>query len=45
VEPFRHDYAISTDNAGAELDEVVMELQPGSAMPTAAYTGPQVADT
>jgi hypothetical protein len=45
VEPFRHDYAISTDNAGADLDEVVMELQPGMAAPTAAYTGPQVADT
>ena len=44
VEPFRHDYAISTDNAGAELDEVVMELQPGAATPTAAYTGPQVTD-
>jgi transglutaminase-like putative cysteine protease len=44
VEPFRHDYAISTDNAGAELDEGVMELQPGAGPPTAAYTGPQVAD-
>jgi transglutaminase-like putative cysteine protease len=44
VEPFRHDYAISTDNAGAELDEAVMELQPGAVAPTAAYTGPQVAD-
>ena len=46
VKPFRHDYAISTDSAGAEPDEAVMELLgPGTATPTVAYTGPQVADT
>jgi transglutaminase-like putative cysteine protease len=46
VRPFRHDYAVSTDNAGAETDEAVTQLL-GAAMlaPTAAWTGPQVTDT
>ena len=46
VKPFRHDYAVSTDSAGAEPDEAVAELQgPGSFTPHAAYTGPRVTDT
>jgi transglutaminase-like putative cysteine protease len=46
VRPFRHDYAVSTDNAGADTDEAVMELlDPSHAAPTAASTGPQVTDT
>jgi transglutaminase-like putative cysteine protease len=46
VKPFRHDYAVSTDSAGAEPDEAVAELQgPGNVTPHAAYTGPRVTDT
>jgi transglutaminase-like putative cysteine protease len=46
VKPFRHDYAVSTDSAGAEPDEAVAQLQgPAGRVPTAAYTGPQVTDT
>ena len=46
VRPFRHDYAVSTDNAGGETDEAVMQLlDPSHAAPTAASTGPQVTDT
>jgi transglutaminase-like putative cysteine protease len=44
VEPFRHDYAVSTDNAAAELDEAVMQLHSGSAATTAASTGPRITD-
>jgi len=46
VKPFRQDYAVSTDSAGAEPDEAVAQLQ-GTAgkVPTAAFTGPQVTDT
>jgi transglutaminase-like putative cysteine protease len=46
VKPFRHDYAVSTDSAGAEPDEAVAQLTgPAGRVPTAAYTGPQVTDT
>ena len=46
VEPFRHDYAVSTDSALAEPDEAVMQLQGNGAFgPTAASTGSQVTDT
>lgn len=46
VLPFRHDYAVSTDCANAEPDEAVELLSgPGGRAPTAAYSGPQVADT
>jgi hypothetical protein len=46
VAPFRHDYAVSTDSAGAEPDEGVAQLQgPAGKVPTPAYTGPQVTDT
>jgi transglutaminase-like putative cysteine protease len=46
VKPFRHDYAVSTDSAGAEPDEAVAELYgPGFVTPNAAYTGPRVTDT
>ena len=46
VKPFRHDYAVSTDSAGAEPDEAVAQLDgPAGKVPTAAYTGPQVTDT
>ena len=44
VKPFRHDYAVSTDNAGAEQDEAVAQLHGPAGNPTAAYTGPQVTD-
>jgi transglutaminase-like putative cysteine protease len=45
VRPFRHDYAVSTDSAGAEPDEAVAQLAGmGAAAPTAAWTGPQVTD-
>ena len=44
VEPFRHDYAVSTDSALAEPDDAVAQLQ-GTAAPTAASTGPQLTDT
>ena len=44
VEPFRHDYAVSTDSAGNEQDEAVAQLHGPAGMPTAAYTGPQVTD-
>ena len=44
VEPFRHDYAVSTDSAGAEQDEAVAQLHGTAGAPTAAYTGPQVTD-
>jgi transglutaminase-like putative cysteine protease len=45
VEPFRHDYAVSTDSAQSEPDEAVLQLQQGAATPTAASTGPQLTDT
>ena len=46
VEPFRHDYAVSTDSAMAEPDEAVAQLQGGGgATPTTASTGPQITDT
>jgi transglutaminase-like putative cysteine protease len=46
VEPFRHDYAVSTDAALAEPDEAVAQLLGGTrAMPTASSTGPAVTDT
>ena len=44
VEPFRHDYAVSTDSALAEPDEAVLQLH-GAQAPTAASTGPQITDT
>jgi transglutaminase-like putative cysteine protease len=44
VEPFRHDYAVSTDAAGNQPDEAVAQLQGPAGTPTAAYTGPQVTD-
>ena len=44
VEPFRHDYAVSTDCAGNEPDEGVAQLLGPAGVPTAAYTGPQVTD-
>ncbi|MEO5677556.1 MAG: transglutaminase family protein [Usitatibacter sp.] len=45
VEPFRHDYAVSTDSAAAEPDEAVLQLQGNGAFnPTAASTGSQLAD-
>ena len=44
VEPFRHDYAVSTDCAGNEPDEGVAQLHGPAGVPTAAYTGPQVTD-
>jgi len=45
VRPFRHDYAVSTDSAGAEPDEAVAQLAGvGAPVPTAAWTGPQVTD-
>jgi transglutaminase-like putative cysteine protease len=31
VEPFRHGYAVSTDNAAAALDDAVMQLRAGAA--------------
>jgi transglutaminase-like putative cysteine protease len=42
VEPFRHDYAVSTDAGLAEPDEAVLQLNQS---PTAASTGPQLTDT
>ena len=45
VRPFRHDYAVSTDSAGAEPDEAVTQLTgPGMHAPTAESTGPRVTD-
>lgn len=44
VEPFRHDYAVSTDSAANEPDEAVAQLHGPAGVPTAAYTGPQVTD-
>jgi transglutaminase-like putative cysteine protease len=44
VEPFRHDYAVSTDCAGNEPDEAVAQLHGPAGVPTSAYTGPQVTD-
>ena len=46
VPPFRHDYAVSTDSAGADADEAVSQLHGSAAMaPTAEWTGTQVTDT
>ena len=45
VKPFRHDYAVSTDSAGAEPDEAVLQLQQGSRSPTGASAGSQLTDT
>jgi len=45
VEPFRHDYAVSTDSASAEPDEAVLQLQGNGAFnPTPASTGSQLTD-
>ena len=44
VEPFRHDYAVSTDSGLSEPDEAVLQLR-GALAPTAASTGPQITDT
>ena len=45
VEPFRHDYAVSTDSASAEPDEAVLQLHGNGAFnPTAASTGSQLTD-
>jgi transglutaminase-like putative cysteine protease len=45
VEPFRHEYAVSTDSALAEPGEVVEQLNgQGEPAPTAAATGPRIAD-
>lgn len=45
VEPFRHDYAVSTDSALAEPDEAVAQLLNGTgAIPTASSTGPAITD-
>jgi transglutaminase-like putative cysteine protease len=45
VQPFRQDYAISTDSALAEPDEAVLQLQQGLSPPAAASTGRQLTDT
>jgi transglutaminase-like putative cysteine protease len=44
VEPFRHDYAVSTDSASSDPDEAVLQLR-GSPMATAHSTGTNVTDT
>ncbi len=45
VEPFRHDYAVSTDSALAEPDEAVAQLHGARGLsPTLASTGPQLTD-
>jgi transglutaminase-like putative cysteine protease len=45
VEPFRHDYAVSTDSALAEPDEAVAQLLSGTgAVPTTSSTGPAITD-
>lgn len=45
VEPFRHEYAVSTDNALGEADEAVEQLRGrGDQTPIASATGPRITD-